>query len=164
MTFDVPLIDAHHHLAWLDLGYPWLGAEAPVDRYHGDDRALRRDYAIEEYRADSEGLPLVASVHVENGAADPLAEARWIGEVIAAHGPIPAVHVAARSCRHRGPTNCSTSWARWRTCAASGTSSTGTRRAVVAYGPPAHHDRTAVATALRRARGAGPVVRSAGLR
>ncbi|WP_295779706.1 amidohydrolase family protein [uncultured Microbacterium sp.] len=94
MTFDVPLIDAHHHLARLDLGYPWLRAEAPVDRYHGDDRALRRDYAIEEYRADSEGLPLVASVHVENGAADPLAEARWIGEVIAAHGPIPAVHVA----------------------------------------------------------------------
>jgi predicted TIM-barrel fold metal-dependent hydrolase len=94
MSLDGPLIDAHHHLARLDLGYPWLGPEAPVDRYHGDDRALRRDYAIDDYRADSEGLPLAASVHIENGAADPLAEARWIGEVIAAHGPVPAVHVA----------------------------------------------------------------------
>lgn len=94
MTLDVPVIDAHHHLAKLDLGYPWLRPEAPTDRYHGDDRALRRDYLLEDYRADTAVLPIAASVHVENGAADPLVEARWIGEVIAAGSPIPAVHVA----------------------------------------------------------------------
>lgn len=94
MTIDVPIIDAHHHLARLDLGYPWLAPSAPTDRYHGDDRALRRDYLITDYQADLAGLPLAASVHIENGAEDPLAEARWIGEVIAAKTPIPAVHVA----------------------------------------------------------------------
>ena len=94
MTIDVPVVDAHHHLAKLQLGYPWLAPNAPTDRYHGDDRALRRDYLIEQYRADTSDLPLVASVHIENGAADSRVEARWIGEVIDAHGPIPAVHVA----------------------------------------------------------------------
>ena len=94
MTLDFPLIDAHHHLARLERGYPWLGPDAPIDRYHGDDRALRRDYALADYLEDVGALPVVASVHVENGAADALAEARWIGEVIAAEGPVPAVHVA----------------------------------------------------------------------
>lgn len=94
MTIDVPIIDAHHHLTRLALGYPWLGSDAPTDRYHGDDRALRRDYAPADYRADVGNLPVVGSVHIENGAADPLAEARWIGEVIATHCPVPAVHVA----------------------------------------------------------------------
>lgn len=91
---DVPVVDAHHHLAKLDLGYPWLAPDAPVDRYHGDDRKLRQDYLIEQYLADASLLPLAASVHIENGAADPIAEASWIGEVIAARSPVPAAHVA----------------------------------------------------------------------
>lgn len=91
---DVPVVDAHHHLALLALGYPWLAESAPVDRYHGDDRSLRRDYLVSDYRQDLDGLPLAASVHVENGAADPLAEAEWIGRVIAEAAPVPSVHVA----------------------------------------------------------------------
>lgn len=91
---DVPVIDAHHHLALLSLGYPWLAESAPIDRYHGDDRSLRRDYLVPDYRQDLDGLPVVASVHVENGAADPLAEAEWIGRVIASSAPLPSVHVA----------------------------------------------------------------------
>ncbi|GAA1937698.1 amidohydrolase [Microbacterium aoyamense] len=90
---DVPIVDAHHHLARLDLGYPWLAPDAPIDRYHGDDRDLRRNYLVSDYLADVADLPVIASVHVENGAADPVAEARWIGEVIAESAPIPAVHV-----------------------------------------------------------------------
>lgn len=91
---DVPVVDAHHHLVRMDLGYPWLSPDSPFDRYHGDDRPLRVDYPADAYRAEMRQLPLVASVHVENGAADPLREARWLGEVIAEHAPIPAVHVA----------------------------------------------------------------------
>jgi predicted TIM-barrel fold metal-dependent hydrolase len=94
MTLDLPIVDAHHHLARLSLGYPWLDPDARTDRYHGDDRALRRDYLVEDYLVDVGRLPVAASVHVENGAADPLSEARWIDEVIRGHGPIPAVHVA----------------------------------------------------------------------
>ncbi|MCW5950923.1 MAG: amidohydrolase family protein [Propionibacteriaceae bacterium] len=91
---DVPVIDAHHHLALLTLGYPWLAESAPVDRYHGDDRSLRHDYLVSDYRQDLDGLPVVASVHIENGAADPLTEAEWIGQVIAESAPLPSVHVA----------------------------------------------------------------------
>ena len=94
MTLDIPVIDAHQHFARLSLGYPWLAADAPIDRYHGDDRGLRRDYFVEDYAVDRAELPIVASVHVENGAADPLAEARWIGGLIARHSPFPSVHVA----------------------------------------------------------------------
>jgi predicted TIM-barrel fold metal-dependent hydrolase len=94
MTLDFPIVDAHHHLTRLDLGYPWLRADGPVDRYHGDDRPLRRDYSREDYLSDIERLPVAASVHVENGAADPVAEAEWIGQVIAGAETVPAVHVA----------------------------------------------------------------------
>jgi predicted TIM-barrel fold metal-dependent hydrolase len=66
-------------------------------RYHGDDVPLRRDYLVDDYRADAAGLDalgarLVGSVHVENGAADPLWESRWIDTVITEHG-IPSVQV-----------------------------------------------------------------------
>ena len=91
---EVPVIDAHHHFADLDLGYPWLAASAPTDRYHGDDRALRTNYLRDDYRVDVDTVPVVASVHIENGAADPLAEALWLGEMIAEGSGIPAAHVA----------------------------------------------------------------------
>ena len=93
-VIDVPVVDAHHHLVRLDLGYPWLAPDAPTDRYHGDDRQLRVDYLIDQYRRDARDLPLIGSVHIENGASDPFEEARWIGTVIAEHAPIPAAHIA----------------------------------------------------------------------
>ncbi len=74
---DVDIVDPHHHLCDLRAGYPWL--EGPAQRrYHGNDLPLRRDYLLADYLADVGSLPVVASVHVENGAADPLREARWI--------------------------------------------------------------------------------------
>jgi predicted TIM-barrel fold metal-dependent hydrolase len=86
-VLDLDIIDAHHHLCHLSAAsYPWL--EGPqVMRYHGDDFALRRDYLLDDYRADAAGLEalgakLAGSVHVENGAADPLWESQWIDTVI----------------------------------------------------------------------------------
>lgn len=74
-AIDLPLVDPHHHLCFLsEASYPWLEGEA-VPRYHGDDRALRRDYTRQHYHADFAGLPLIDSVVVENGAADDLWEA-----------------------------------------------------------------------------------------
>jgi predicted TIM-barrel fold metal-dependent hydrolase len=96
-VLDLDVIDAHHHLCHLSAAsYPWL--EGPrVLRYHGDDFPLRRDYLIEDYRADAARLAalggrLVGSVHVENGAADPLWESRWVDAVIA-ENDIPSVQV-----------------------------------------------------------------------
>lgn len=97
---DLDVIDAHHHLC--DLGpasYPWLEGPA-VRRYHGDDLPLRRRYLLPDYLADAGELAalggrLVGSVHVENGAADPLWESRWIDDVISAAGSgVPGVQVA----------------------------------------------------------------------
>lgn len=96
MTIDV--IDAHHHLCLLSgASYPWLEGPA-VARYHGDDLPLRRDYLVADYLADAAGLAplgarLVGSVHIENGAADPLWESAWVDGVIAAN-PVPSVQVA----------------------------------------------------------------------
>lgn len=95
MTLDV--IDSHHHLCLLSgASYPWLEG-SPRARYHGDDVPLRREYLVTDYMRDASRLAdidarLIASVHVENGAADPLWEASWIDKVIAA-GPIPNVQV-----------------------------------------------------------------------
>jgi hypothetical protein len=87
-VLDLDVVDAHHHLCHLSAAsYPWL-AGPPVQRYHGDDLPLRRDYLLDDYRTDAAqlgalGARLVGSVHVENGAADPLWESRWIDAVIA---------------------------------------------------------------------------------
>lgn len=92
------IVDAHHHLCTLSTAsYPWL--EGPVvRRYHGDDRPLRRDYLVADYLRDAAELEaldarLVGSVHIENGAADPIGESRLVDEVIAGH-PVPNVQVA----------------------------------------------------------------------
>lgn len=96
---DQDVIDAHHHLC--DLGpasYPWL--EGPAQRrYHGDDLPLRRRYLLDDYLADAAELAplggrLIGSVHVENGAADPAWESRWIDEVVSQSGAgAPSVQV-----------------------------------------------------------------------
>lgn len=87
---DVPIIDAHHHLCRLADGYPWLSGR-PQRRYHGDDTVLRHDYLPADYIHDFEGLPLVASVCIENGAADAVREAEWIDSLCDA---TPVVQVA----------------------------------------------------------------------
>jgi predicted TIM-barrel fold metal-dependent hydrolase len=96
-VLDLDVVDAHHHLCHLSAAsYPWLEGP-PVQRYHGDDLPLRRDYLLDDYRTDAAqlealGARLVGSVHVENGAADPLWESRWIDAVIAAND-VPSVQV-----------------------------------------------------------------------
>jgi predicted TIM-barrel fold metal-dependent hydrolase len=94
---DIDVVDAHHHLCHLSAAsYPWLEGP-PVLRYHGDDLPLRRDYLIDDYRTDTAelrplGARLVGSVHVENAAADPLWESRWIDTIITGNG-LPSVQV-----------------------------------------------------------------------
>ena len=87
------IIDSHHHLASPQLSYPWLEGPAEPFKYHGDDRPLRRPYLVDDYLTDVGDLKLLASVHVENGAADPIAETRFIDQVSRDRG-IPTVHVA----------------------------------------------------------------------
>lgn len=71
-------IDAHHHLWDLNaVNYPWIMDETP--RFFGDHATIRRDYLLPEFRNDAKKFD--ASVHVQVGAADPMAEAKWIQSV-----------------------------------------------------------------------------------
>lgn len=93
MALDFDIVDAHHHLCDLAHSYPWLEGPAEPFRYHGDDRPIRRSYSLDDYLRDFGGLRLVGSVHVENGAADPLWETRWVDSVRSMSG-LPSALVA----------------------------------------------------------------------
>lgn len=90
---DFPIIDAHHHLQDLSHRYPWLEGHDAPERYHGDDRPLRRDYLLSDYQADIEPFRLAGSVHVENGAGSPSWETSWIQSLNDSDG-LPSAHVA----------------------------------------------------------------------
>lgn len=76
----IRVVDAHHHLWQLDaVHYPWL-MERGTRRFFGDPTPIRRDYRAEDFRADAAGIDLVASVHIQVGAApgQALAETDWL--------------------------------------------------------------------------------------
>lgn len=87
-------VDAHHHL-W-DLGavsYPWLMAKGER-RFFGDPAPIQRDFLVDEFRAMAAAQGFQASVHIQVGAADPLAEARWVQRVADENPGWPAAQVA----------------------------------------------------------------------
>ncbi|MBO9398591.1 amidohydrolase family protein [Shimia sp. R9_2] len=74
-------IDAHHHLWDLKaVSYPWLMAKG-VARFFGDPAPIQRDYLIAEFREDAAAQGFGGSVHIQVGAEDGLAEARWVQTV-----------------------------------------------------------------------------------
>ncbi|MFW8635611.1 amidohydrolase family protein [Cribrihabitans pelagius] len=74
-------IDAHHHLWDLKaVHYPWLMAKG-ADRFFGNPAPIQRDYLLEEFRAEAAAEGIAASVHIQVGAEDALAEARWVQAV-----------------------------------------------------------------------------------
>jgi predicted TIM-barrel fold metal-dependent hydrolase len=79
------VIDPHHHL-W-DLSryrYPWLQAHPQPDPL----AAIRRNYLVEDYLADTSHQDLAKSVHVQ-AEIDPsqaLAETAWLQGIADAHG------------------------------------------------------------------------------
>ncbi|WP_077001003.1 amidohydrolase [Variovorax sp. KK3] len=89
------IVDAHHHLWRLGEGrYPWLQeGYDPGAFFLGDYNALRRDFDADAYRARTEGLNVVATVHVEaeRDRAESLAETRWLHAMHTRHGSPNAV-------------------------------------------------------------------------
>jgi len=71
-------LDAHHHLWDLSaVSYPWLEAKGEV-RFFGDPAPIQRTYDMAEFRAEAQAAGFVGSIHIQVGAADALAEARWV--------------------------------------------------------------------------------------
>ena len=87
------MIDAHHHLWDLNaIHYPWLMAEG-VERFFGNPAPIQRDYLVDEFRAEASAAGVAASVHIQVGAEDGLAEARWVQAVAEANAGWPAAQV-----------------------------------------------------------------------
>ena len=88
------MIDSHHHLWDLNaVSYPWLEARG-VERFFGDPTPIQRNYLLAEFAGDAARQGFGASVHIQVGAADPLAEARWVQSVCDANPDWPMVQVA----------------------------------------------------------------------
>jgi predicted TIM-barrel fold metal-dependent hydrolase len=95
MSAAPAIIDAHHHLWHLNaVHYPWLAARG-VRRFFGDPAPIRHDYGVAEFRADHGDAAVAGSVHVQVGAADALAETRWVADHCALHGWRVAIVAAA---------------------------------------------------------------------
>ncbi|WP_349644742.1 MULTISPECIES: amidohydrolase family protein [unclassified Bradyrhizobium] len=82
----IPTIDAHHHI-WRLKDLTWLSGPQ-VPRIFGPYEAIRRDYPIDEFRADLAGCDVVKSVYVQTnwppgGSYD---EAAWVQSVHDATG------------------------------------------------------------------------------
>ncbi len=88
------VLDAHHHLWDLSrVHYPWLMAKGER-RFFGDPTPIQRDYLVDEFRDTASEHGVRASVHIQVGAADGLAEARWVDAVAAANPGWPATQIA----------------------------------------------------------------------
>jgi predicted TIM-barrel fold metal-dependent hydrolase len=59
----IPVVDGHHHI-WRQADLPWL-AGPMQPRIFGPYEPIRRDYPIEEFRADLTGSGVVKSVYVQ---------------------------------------------------------------------------------------------------
>ena len=85
-------IDAHHHLWDLDaVEYPWLMEDAV--RFFGDPTPIRRNYLLKEFTEDSASNGFEASVHIQVGAADGMAEAVWVDGVADSAADWPLIQV-----------------------------------------------------------------------
>lgn len=95
-------IDAHHHL-W-DLAavhYPWLMAKGER-RFFGDPTPIQKDYLPSAFLTESAEFVPAASVHIQVGAEDSLAETAWVSQqpdcaqAIVAFCDLAADDIAAR--------------------------------------------------------------------
>lgn len=88
------IVDGHHHLWDLSaVAYPWLAERRP--RFFGDPAPIARRHDLADFRAAHGGRAVLASVHVQVGAADALAETRWLAaEAQAAAWPMAIVAAA----------------------------------------------------------------------
>ena len=73
-------IDAHHHLWDLEaVHYPWLMARGER-RFFGDPTPIQRNYLPGDFLSESAVFVPTASVHIQVGAEDGLAETAWVSE------------------------------------------------------------------------------------
>jgi predicted TIM-barrel fold metal-dependent hydrolase len=77
-VYDGPVIDAHHHF-WRKDDLPWL-AGPPLPRIFGEYSAIRRDYGLAEFIAETRPCRVERSVHVQANwpPERSVDEVRWV--------------------------------------------------------------------------------------
>lgn len=99
-TDSLRIVDCHHHFWDLEKHfYPWLSPRPLPPAMAGDCLPIAKSYGVEQLLADTAGLNLAKSVHVEAGfdyAASPLIETAWLQGLADASG-FPQAIVAKAS-------------------------------------------------------------------
>ena len=71
-------VDAHHHLWDLEaVHYPWLMARGER-RFFGDPTPIQKNYLLDDFLGEPGEYTPVASVHIQVGADDGMAETAWL--------------------------------------------------------------------------------------
>ena len=103
----IPVIDSHHHL-WDMEDNPYPGLQNPSDDTHlGDYRSICKNYLIDDFLEDLQGLNVTKSVHIEAGweSDDCQAETRWLQKISIQHGfptgIVPNVDLFADDAEHQ---------------------------------------------------------------
>ncbi len=81
MTAPIQIVDCHQHFWRLGQGnYPWLEQPDPGPHRYGPVSPLQKNYLPADYRRDTAGFEIAATVHVEAewNPTDPIAETRWL--------------------------------------------------------------------------------------
>lgn len=63
--YDGPVVDSHHHLFWDLQNYPWMDQPMRPMIFGDDWSALKREYQVENLKADFVTHNVVKSVHVQ---------------------------------------------------------------------------------------------------
>ena len=64
--YEGPIVDAHHHTIWdCEANYPWMNAPMRPMIFGDDWSALKQEYLIETFIADSASHNVTQSVHVQ---------------------------------------------------------------------------------------------------
>ena len=64
--YDGPVVDSHHHLFWnLTENYPWMSQRMRPMIFGDDWSVLKREYSIDDLKADFATHNVVKSVHVQ---------------------------------------------------------------------------------------------------
>jgi predicted TIM-barrel fold metal-dependent hydrolase len=81
VTAAIRIVDCHQHFWRLGRGnYPWLEQPHPGPHRYGPVGPLQINYLPADYRRDTAGFEIAATVHVEAewNPTDPVAETRWL--------------------------------------------------------------------------------------
>jgi predicted TIM-barrel fold metal-dependent hydrolase len=82
--FDVPIVDAHHHLWDLNAGrYPTKQDKYDTNFFLGDYRKICKDYLPADLAADYKGFDIIGTVHIQAARAETeqVQETAWLQQI-----------------------------------------------------------------------------------